>query len=425
MKRKIENLYNNIFNKNSRILNSIILLVSGTAFAQLINLFLTPIITRIYTPEEYGLYTVYISLLTILGIGSLEYNRTISISKNDKEAINLVFISLILVCFTTVVISLLFFMLHESLISILNLSSPLMLIFLCIGILFSGVYKVFMHWSFRQRNYKLITKTKLTQSIAGNLLIILLGILNFNVIGILTGAVTKTLFGISTLFKPFSKVNYKNMNFSFTAMMKLLLKYKNFALYTLPSEIFRKSSEHLPILFLTMLYGTSITGYYGLAYTIISLPLILVGNSVSDVFFSEAAKMGSENSKDIKVLSLKLCKKLIQICFIPFILLFLAGPNLFEIIFGDNWYEAGQFASALTLLGFTVVVFDPVSKVYDILNKQRERLYFDTFKFLTIIIAFTLAITQGISALNTVYIYSVTLAFINVMIYLRSLYLLK
>jgi O-antigen/teichoic acid export membrane protein len=78
-------------------------LVGGTAGAQLITVLAAPLLTRLYSPEDFGLVAVCASLLALIGvISSRRYELAIPLPDDDVEEANVAMLSLLLVAMTTV-----------------------------------------------------------------------------------------------------------------------------------------------------------------------------------------------------------------------------------------------------------------------------------------------------------------------------------
>ncbi|MED3736774.1 oligosaccharide flippase family protein [Virgibacillus pantothenticus] len=401
-----------LFNKisNNNFTKSVLLVSGGTAFAQLLNTVLSPVISRIYLPEEYGVLTLYTSILGFLTIiSSLKYEHGIAIADNDKKAINVLTLSLIILFIFVSLITLIFV-----LIKVINLDFNFKYSFLIpIGIFTTGLYRIFMQWSFRKKNFKSISKTKVSQSIFSNITKISLGILNFSSVGLILGNIIGGSAGIRTLSSQlrksernlFKSVNKKRIIWS-------AKRYVNFPIFLAPSQLLNAAGIHVPIFFLTFMYGNQMLGFYGLANTLVNIPTLLVGNSVGDVFYGEAANIGKKEPERLKKLSIVLFKKLLLIGIIPLIVVILFGPYFFSIVFGSNWHEAGIYARILSFMVFTRLIFMPISRVFEVYEKQKEALYLDMLRFTLVLLVFIFSILMSLNPYWTVSLYCLVMSLI-------------
>ena len=356
---KIKKLFQSTFAK------SVAMISGSTVIAQILSLVFTPIITRIYNPEEYGILTVYTSILGLIAIiASLKYEWGIPIAEDDKTALNVMAWSFVVLIFFVILVFVTFFFLGESILNLLNANVLLNYRYLIpIGVLFSGSYSIILQWAYRKKDFKAISKTKLTQSIAGHGTKVGLGLFGIGPIGLILGQIISQGAGIGTLSKSFRKEDkdlLKEINKD--DMLYSAKRYKNFAIFSAPSQLLNTAGLQLPVFFITSFYGSQVLGLYGLANSVVNLPMVLIGQSIADVFYGEVASVGRENPKRIKALSNRLLKILVFIGLIPllfaifwsifvFFVLVLNGIKL-EYILGYllSWYFLDLFL--LPLVGF-------------------------------------------------------------------------
>jgi O-antigen/teichoic acid export membrane protein len=154
------------------------------------------------------------------------------------------------------------------------------------------------------------------------------------------------------------------------------------------------------------LFGSAITGLFGLANSIIQLPMNLIGNSVAQVFYSEAANIGKTNPIKIKSLSVKLIKKLALIALVPLITLLLFGPWLFSFVFGAEWYDAGVYARILSVVVYFHFITLPIGRILEIFERQREGLIFNSIRLIMVLSVFFVANRFDFTSYQTVALYS-------------------
>ena len=218
---------------------------------------------------------------------------------------------------------------------------------------------------------------------------------------------------IKSMFRKYSK---KVSNFLLKNLF-LLKRYNRFPIYATPSQIIGAFSSQMPVFFLSVIYGSQVTGYYGLAFSIINLPMMLIGESFGNVFYSEAASLKNVNVEKIKDLSQKFLKKLFIFGLIPFVILLLFGPFLFSFVFGDQWYEAGQISRVLSFLMFFRLVFTPISRIYSIFERQKEAFIIDIVRTLILALFFILTLILKFDYIFTLLIYSFISSFFSFIVF--------
>jgi len=386
----------------------------GTAVVQVLGFLLSPIITRLYTPGEFGVLSIYTAIVTILSLGSFKYERAIPIAEDDTSAINIIALCLLVLTGYTLLISLLFILIGTPILGLLGASElvPYMVL-IPIGVFFSGLFLIFMQWALRNKAYKNISKATIFQGIAGNIIKIGLGLIGVGSLGLLLGRIASTGMGIARLSGTLVTDNCLRKNISLERILWNAKRYIRFPLYLSPAIFLVNTGPQLPSLFIASMFGVNIAGFYGFSIGIVMLPVTLIGNSVGQVFYGEAASIGKNNPLEIKRLAGKMVKNLILIGLVPLGILAWFGPTLFSWVFGSNWYEAGIYARILTLLMLSTLAYYPVSRVFEIFEKQNASLLLNTIQFALIILVFTIGITLKLDSYSTIALYSIAMAFSN------------
>lgn len=388
------------------------IIAGGTALAQALGVIFSPIITRIYPPEQYGILTAYSAVLGLLAISaSFDYQKAIPIEEDDVKAINILALSIILLVFSVIAITVLFAMFGDYFLNLLdskNLTSYKYLI--PIGVFFVGIFDIALQWNFRDRNYKVITRTKISQSIAANITKIVLGIIELGPMGLILGFIIGQSAGITSLASPLIKDKKVVSKLSVRRLEYVLKRYKKFPIYSAPSNYVYTAGNSIPVVLLTSIFGSSVTGFFGLANSIISLPMNLIGTSVAQVFYSEAASIGKSNPREIKRLAVKLIKKLSIIALAPLIILLLFGPCLFSFVFGYQWYDSGIYARILSVMVYFHFIILPIGRILEIFERQREGLVFNMIRLVMVLAVFIMAKILDFNSYQTITLYSLSIS---------------
>lgn len=411
------------FKLKSDFIKNILIVAGGTASAQLINIFASPIITRIYTPEEFGVLTLYMSILSVIAvIGSLRYEWAIPISKDEKSALNLLLLSIMILSIFVLVLTLVLYKFGDEIFSFLNIHKIYDYQYLLpLGLFFAGLYNIFTQWTLRDKDFKAISKTKFNQSFWQNATKIGLGFFNIGSVGLIIGTILGQSIGITTLARTFrKKIKYNLKKIDFTFIEYCAKRYVRFPLYSAPSQLLNTLGIYLPVFFLSIIYGPEVLGYYGLANTIVNLPVNLIGMSVADVFYSEAATTGRKNPGKLKKLAIDLLKKLILIGLFPLLVLIFWGPSLFSLVFGSQWREAGVYSQIISFLVFARFVFTPISRVFSVFEKQQLELLLDVFRVLLVSISFTFIYFVNMNVYFALGIYSLVMIIVYLISYLYA-----
>ena len=81
---------------NSEYLQNISIVAAGSIFAQLVGVILAPIISRLYGPDAFGEFSLFLSIVTILEVVvCLKYDMAIVLPQDDETAGKLFWLSLL------------------------------------------------------------------------------------------------------------------------------------------------------------------------------------------------------------------------------------------------------------------------------------------------------------------------------------------
>lgn len=377
-------------------------LVGGTAGAQILLVLAAPVLTRLYTPEDFGLLAVYASLLALIGVlASLRYELAIPLPEDDQEAANVAVLCLVLVAVSSLLTGLLVAFLGQPIAHTLGVPQLADYLWLLpVGVLLNGVYNVFNYWSIRTKRFTTIAGTKLRQAVAT--LAIQLTAFKLGGIALLVAQIAGQGVGTTSLARPaLSKPEFKQV--SSEGIKQVAIRYQRFPKFSTWASLVNTAGHQLPPILFAAFFTVGAAGLYALAHRILTLPTTLIGGAIGDVFFSHAADAHRENR--LGELYLKLQDTLIQIGLPPAMILVVAGSDLFALVFGEAWREAGVFSQWLAISIFAGFVVSPLSQVFIVLEKQKTGLILQTVLFTARLIAISIGIWQE-SLLLTVALFS-------------------
>lgn len=370
------------------------LLAGSTILSQGVVMLFSPILTRLYTPADFGILGVYTSLFSIAAVVvSLRYELALPLPEDDEAAINLLALSLLIVPLISLLSGFAVFALGDKIVLWTNTPALKPYLWLIpVGLLGVGVYTGLRYWAIRKKSYKQIAQTQLGQSLWKVLTQLTLGLLNFGPAGLLLGNIVGHVSGIRSLAafayrqdkEILSRVNKYEMR-------SLAQRYRRFPLLSSGSALLNRAGLDLPILLLAALYGPQVVGWFSFGRQVIKLPMSLVGRSTAQVFIGEASQLAQESHSALYGLFSKTVKRLMLVGGLPIALLGLISPWLFSLVFGDIWHEAGVYVQILTGMFVAEFVAVPVSSTLTVLERQDIQLFWDVGRLVLVIGVFWLA----------------------------------
>jgi O-antigen/teichoic acid export membrane protein len=381
------------------------ILAGGTAFSQAIIIVTTPILTRIFSPEEFGVYSVFLAILSIIVVvGSLLYEMAIPLPKTNEEAINILSLCVILIlAFATIhlIIILLFSHSIASFLKTPALENYLWLI--PIAFVGGGLFHIVHYWSIRTEQFKSISIAKLSQSTIQIISQITLGLMKFGKLGLLIGDVIGRLIaGITISILSFKNEKEILKEVSWIKIKESAIRYRKFPLLSSGSSVLNSISLQLPALVLTACYGPYVVGLYVLAQRVLGLPISIVGSAVSEVYLSEASKIDKTNKSALRKLFWKTLKtmSLLSALFITFIAM--VAPLIFAFVFGIEWKEAGVYLQLLAIMYFFQFISAPIGSNIPIFERQDFHLYRELIRILLLILTFWYVNWANLSATGAI-----------------------
>lgn len=368
---------------------NVLTLITGTTIAQAIPVAISPILTRIYTPEDFGLFALYTSIVSILAvIATCRYELAIMIPEKDEDAVNIVGLSILISLSISTCLCVVIWMFNEQIVYLLgNPDISKWLYLVPINVLITGIYQSFNYWSNRKKKYKRLAFRNVSQSTSNAAISLGLGASQISsgglIIGSLLGQVIATgILGKQVLREDNHLTKFINKN----EIKKQATIYKDFPLFSTWSGWLNTVSVQFPMMILTSCFNSTVTGFYSLSHRLLNIPLSLVGSSVGQVFFQKANEVKNDEVQ-LKEITYHMYKKLLYIGLIPMMLVLGFGDLLYSLIFGPNWEIAGNYARVLSIWLLFVFISSPLSTLFDTLGKQKQGLLFNIIMFLFRVLA--------------------------------------
>lgn len=380
-----------MFNKiraQSEFRKNVLTLMTGTTIAQAIPVAISPILTRIYTPEDFGIFALYMGLVMILGsIVTGRYELAILIPKNNRDAKHIV-LQTILLSFSLSLILFLFVLFFVNAIAqaLGNEGIKLWLYFLPLNIFVISVINILYYWKNRTKEYRTLSNYQILQSLTQGTTNVSFGLVTKLMGGLVVGTIVGGIIAAQYLIIK----SYEDLRgFIFNKLRALVLfkKYSNFPKYMVPSGLLENLSSQLPIFLIGIFFGSNLVGFYALSQRVIRAPIMLMGSAIGNVFRQEAS-YNLTNYGNCRDVFLKTLKKLILIATIPFIVFYFISPDLFSLIFGSEWRVAGRYAQILTMLFYLQFVTSPLSSMFMIAEKQKMDLYMQVYLVVCVLLSF-------------------------------------
>lgn len=399
--------------QDNTLFRNILKLISSEGIGRIIGLLAAPFITRLYTPSDFGLLAVFASVCALLyPFCTLRYNLAIPLHTNDRVCINAVAACLLILIVNTAIIGLALLLSHSQILSLFSAEDiDAFWYFIPLAFLFYGAGEILSYYSTRYRDFSTIAKVTLAQKTIGASAKIILGLLRFNVIGLLIGNILAESGGLSIYIRAYwGKLKGLTHNVTWRKISFVLKRYIDFPLYRVPSQILLSAAGSLPILYFAWHFGSDTTGQISLAITMLSIPVNIVCVSVGKAFYGEIASIGRKNRSEISALTLRIMSRLLVISIVPFALIICFGPWIFHTFFGPEWSQAGTFARYLCFYLIFRFVYSPVSDgIFNVFERQKLVFWLEVSRISVVVLSLLISYSWHFTVVNTIVIYSIAL----------------
>lgn len=412
----------------SKFVRNVIIVASGTAGAQAIAMVSSPVLTRMYGPEAFGVMGTFSSMINILApLAALAYPIAIVLPKEDNDAKAIIKLSFNIALSISLLSLLILVVFNDHLVSLLNISEvKTYMYFIPLILLSSALMQIMEQWMIRTKQFKVSSKVTFTQSL----------IVNSSKIGIgIFYPVTKVLifftsiaFGLKAIlmymYAKHRPKAIKDHTITLKKQYEIAKEYKDFPYFRAPEIFLNSVSTGLPIILLTAFFNPIIAGYYSVVRLVLSLPTQLIGKAVGDVFYPRITE-AKNNGENITYLIKKATFYLGMIGIFPFGLIIAFGPQLFSIVFGDEWATSGEYARWIALWSFVAFMNRPSVMALPVLKAQRFHLVYTIFMLVTRLGVLSLGFFLYNDDLRAIAFYGVSGAILNVGLILITMKLSK
>ena len=363
---------------------NVLTVASGTAASQAIVMAFAPFITRLYGPDAYGLQGLFVSVVGLLStVAAFSYPTAIVLPKNDADALGIARLSIYMGLSMSSLTAIAMFFFGDDLLRLLNSEAISNFVFLIpVAMMVSVLGAVLSQWLIRKKAFSLTARYAVGTSLLLNSVKTGMGIIHPSALVLIVTNLVGLLFGTVLTYigwRRFSIDNSSKEDSTAPATLtELANRHSDFPLLRTPQNLINAFSQSLPILLLAAYFGPGSSGQYSIALTVLSVPAALIGGSVMSVFYpriNEALRTG----EDAKALIFRATTAMAATGALPFLIVMIGGPFLFQTVFGEEWRTAGIYSQWLAIWIFLQYINKPAVSAIPALRLQGGLLVYELF----------------------------------------------
>ncbi|MBF4295947.1 hypothetical protein EAY24_22035 [Vibrio anguillarum] len=349
---------------NKSFSKNVLTLMTGTGIAQAIPIAIIPILTRMFSPEDFGLLALYAACVSILGVVATgRYEIAIMLPKDDEDARLLLQLSMLVALFFSLLISIPISIWNAQIAHFLgNEDIAVWLYLVPVSVLFTGIYQALTYWNNRQKKFINTAVSRVNQSLFQGFAQTSLGFLQVSG-GLICGQFIGIVSGSIYLLK--KDRNYKSLirKSKINSIQKQGIKYHKFPTYGVWGALCDAGAVQMPVILLTKFYSNSVTGMFSLTFRVLNMPTSIISSAIAQVLFQKVVEISQTEPEKLNLYIIKMFLLLFFIYLPAVPVLFIWGESLFSIIFGNEWSQAGVYAGYLVIAVAVRFAVSPLSAV--------------------------------------------------------------
>jgi len=371
--------------RKSDFYKNIAILLMGTGIAQAIPILLQPFLRRVYTPEDFGAFAVYFSMIGIMTvIANFRYDLAIVLPKSDEDGANVFFLALFLNFFFNILLFLLILFFRNDIAGLFKFPDKFtwFLFLLPLSTFLFCSFQSMNFWLIRKKAFRSLSVNKVSRRGAEGVVQVVFGLIG-NSSGLFWADAAGNLSNNISGFRQLRKTGFRFQFFSKEKVLKLMRRYIHYPKFNLLPSLLGALAIQFPVFIINKLFTKTELGFFDLTQQAILAPFALITVAVSQVLLqvvTDKKNKGEHIFSDFMRISLLL----FSIGLISMVIIELWGPQLFSFVFGKKWLMAGVYSRILIFVYMFFLVVSPMSSILLGLEKIRLMGLWNLFHFLAI-----------------------------------------
>lgn len=355
-----------LFRVKGEFLKNVITLMTGTIAAQVFTVAVSPLLTRIYTPADFGVLALFTALNAVLSIiAAAKYETAIMLPKEDSDALNIVVLATVITLVVSALMQGIIYVYEDELIRMAN--TPLAgkwIYMLPLSVALTTGTQIMIYWNNRGKQFRQLATARAIHGVGTGTSQCALGYAKGIAFGLIAGHVIGHILGLVALIRAnLASISAMRSSVSWGQVKKNAKIYKRFPLFSLWGALFDSSATQVPLFVIASFFSASVTGLFGFTVKVLSLPLFLISSAISEVLYQKITQLDSTNPNSLRRYIVRIFMLLGCIA-VPFCLIFMTyGVEIFSFVFGQNWALAGEFAGPLSVAAAVRFMVSPLSVV--------------------------------------------------------------
>ena len=349
---------------------NVLVLVSGTAVAQAIPIAASPILTRMYSPSDFGVLAIFVAVTAVLGaVATGRYELAIMLPEDEEDAVHLMRVCLYLTGVVSVALLGVVVVARHGLAALLGSPELAGWLFLAPPAVFlTGLFQALNYTNSRRKRYELMAQATASKAAGGVGVQLAAGLTSLGAGGLVLGHAASHAFSNGRLIRETRDFS-KGVPRDHARMRGLAARYKRFPQLSTPAVLANTLSVQLLNVLVSAFYSVATLGLFSLVQRIMGMPSALIGQSVSQVYYQSASEAHRNSGSALAIFD-KTSLRMTLFAVPAFAVAFVAAPLAFEIVFGPEWRVAGEYARYLSPFFCIRFIVSSVSTTTSVVEQQ-------------------------------------------------------
>ncbi len=363
-----------VLKKHKVFLGHVATMMSGKSIASAIALLTMPIIARLFSPEDFGVAAIFLSLsVFVSNVGTLRYESALVLPKQEPEALLLMALAYRLMATLCIVMLIVIAVYQSADISIELLESLGIWVWLWpLGVLLLTMIEIQENWLGRKRQFGVVAASIVVgTSVTGGSRIGFGLFGGSSTFGLIVGHMLGQLCRLAVQKRATSEgLRATFRRIAFSELRSVAIKYSDFPKLNAPAALLSAATQQLPVVFFGMLFAPAVVGYYAMATRLTHVPSVILAQSVRRVFLQKAAEIHNRG-RSLTFAFLITTGGLACVAALPFTVLWFFGEPFSTLLLGDRWAQAGRYLEIISPWLLVLIVSAPANPIFIVLRRQR------------------------------------------------------
>lgn len=354
----------------------------GGAFGQLIVFLASPVLTRLYSPEDFGLYALYASIVLFAGnVACLRFDVAVPVPRSTATATVLAQLGVVSLIAIAILAAL-----AASVGSVMGaagaapgISPAFAAATVFLGVVGYGGYQLLNMWAVRHRLYGQIARTRITRAVIQVAIQVVAGVARVAPAGLLMGHALGHLFGLRAIGSHMLG-RWRSLGLAVTRLTWTARRYRHYPLLSAPAALLQSASLQVPAVLLMAFYGPAVAGIFAVAQRVVTAPMSMLGSALGMVFMGETLGLARSSPAELRRVLLRSVSATATVGAVPILLLAIGGPSLFALALGDEWRASGSFVRSMAVMYLAQFAIYPASQTLHVLERPGLQLMSDALR---------------------------------------------